>query len=225
MSLLENATSAPTPITLKPGEAYVQAMRLDRWVAHPAIPKDGTYPPNLFTAPGEYTITARYTPDRRIDLDGLMPPAQQNLFLDVTAGIDLSTGIVTWTFTSLDPQTLDQPSDPLAGFLPPNVTAPMGEGYVSYRVRPKLSSATGTRIDAQATVVFDTEAPLDTRQGAEVHQHQPHRAVLAEVVDQSRLDLAERGDEHAFIVVSRRGLSKRAARFRPPTAPGPSRRP
>ena len=83
----------------------------------------------------------------------------------------------------------------------------------------------GIDLRAQGLVGVGPEAPLDTRQGAEVHQHQPHRAVLAEVVDQSRLDLAERGDEHAFIVVSRRGLSKRAARFRPPTAPGPSRRP
>ena len=39
---------APKPITLKPGEAYVQAMRLDRWTAYTPIPKDGTYPPNVF---------------------------------------------------------------------------------------------------------------------------------------------------------------------------------
>jgi RNA polymerase sigma factor (sigma-70 family) len=66
-----NEADSPHRFTLKPGEAYVQAVRLDRWTAHPAIPKDGEYPPNVFTAAGEYTITARYIPDKNTNLDGL----------------------------------------------------------------------------------------------------------------------------------------------------------
>jgi hypothetical protein len=50
------------------------------------------------------------------------------LFVDVSADFDSVTGMVTWVFTSIDPQTLDQPGNPLAGFLPPNVMPPQGEG-------------------------------------------------------------------------------------------------
>jgi RHS repeat-associated protein/CSLREA domain-containing protein len=85
----------------------------------------------------------------------------KNLFLDVTAEVNVETGVVTWSFTSLDPATLDLPDDPLGGFLPPNEAPPEGEGFVTYLVQPKTGLATGTRIDAQGTVIFDG-SPLDT---------------------------------------------------------------
>jgi hypothetical protein len=84
------------------------------------------------------------------------------LYVDVNIGLNEVTGVVTWTFTSVDPQTFDLPTSALAGFLPPDVTAPEGEGFVSYLIRPKLGDPTGTRINAKATVVFDNNAPLDT---------------------------------------------------------------
>src|SRR5262249_18554718 len=49
-----------------------------------------------------------------------------------------------------------------AGFLPPDNTAGRGEGFVTYTVRPKSNLATGTTISQQASVVFDTNAPLAT---------------------------------------------------------------
>ena len=88
--------------------------------------------------------------------------ATLGLFVDVTAGINLSTGKVTWTFTSIDPTTLDLTSNPLAGFLPPDETPPQGEGSVSYTIKPKANLASGTVVSAQATVVFDTNAPINT---------------------------------------------------------------
>src|SRR5262249_21345327 len=84
------------------------------------------------------------------------------LIVDLTADLKLTTGVVTWTFTSLDPETLDLTGDVLAGFLPPNVASPQGEGFVSYAVRARGASPTGTRIDSLATIVFDTEDPMDT---------------------------------------------------------------
>ena len=88
--------------------------------------------------------------------------ATLGLFVDVTAGINLSTGKVTWTFTSIDPTTLDLTSNPLAGFLPPDKTPPEGEGSVSYTIKPRANLASGTVVSAQATVVFDTNAPINT---------------------------------------------------------------
>ncbi|MGB8169542.1 MAG: carboxypeptidase regulatory-like domain-containing protein [Chthoniobacteraceae bacterium] len=93
----------------------------------------------------------------RIDLT-----ATRGVFLDVSAGIDVSTGQAFWQFTSIDPATGDVPADPLKGFLPPNVTGPEGEGFVNYTVRPKAATPTGARIDAAATIVFDINAPIDT---------------------------------------------------------------
>lgn len=80
----------------------------------------------------------------------------------MTAGINLTTGVVTWTFMSIDPTTGDLPPDIFTGFLPPDKTAPQGEGSVTYTVRPKPSNTSGTRIDAQASIVFDTNAPVPT---------------------------------------------------------------
>ena len=88
--------------------------------------------------------------------------ASHGVFLDVSADLNRVTGLLTWRFTSVDPATFDQPQDPFAGFLPPNQTSPQGEGFVSYFVRPKAGLSTGTRLDAQARIVFDTNAPIDT---------------------------------------------------------------
>jgi len=88
--------------------------------------------------------------------------ASRGVFVDVSAEFNPSTGVVEWTFSSLDPLTLDVPADPFAGFLPPNLVAPEGDGFVAYNIRPKASLPSGTRIDAQATVVFDVNAPIDT---------------------------------------------------------------
>jgi RHS repeat-associated protein len=84
------------------------------------------------------------------------------LFVDVTVDFDAGTGELSWTFSSVDPDTGDLPADALAGFLPPNVTGPQGEGFVSYRVLAKPGNTDGTRIDAVARIVFDTENPIDT---------------------------------------------------------------
>lgn len=82
--------------------------------------------------------------------------------VDVSAGIDVATGVAFWTLTTIDPQTGEIPTDASVGFLPPNDAAHVGEGFVSYTVRPRSAAVTGTRIDAQARIVFDTEEPIDT---------------------------------------------------------------
>jgi RHS repeat-associated protein len=91
--------------------------------------------------------------------------ASVGVFVDVTANLNLQTGLVTWTFTSIDPKTLDQPTgNPREGFLPPDTNVPLGEGFATYTVQPKAGDPTGTAIKAQATVVFDTNAPINTAQ-------------------------------------------------------------
>ncbi|ERN43113.1 hemolysin-type calcium-binding repeat protein [Rubidibacter lacunae KORDI 51-2] len=88
--------------------------------------------------------------------------AEQGIFVDVVAGIDIANGEAFWQFTSIDPATGDQPLDPALGFLPPNLTAPEGDGFVEYTIHPRADIATGTIIDAQARIVFDINEPIDT---------------------------------------------------------------
>jgi len=88
--------------------------------------------------------------------------ATLGLFVDGTGVINLLTDLATWTFTTIDPATLDVPSSPFIGFLPPDINPPEGEGFVTYSVRPKATDPTGTVINAQASVVFDTNPPILT---------------------------------------------------------------
>ena len=80
----------------------------------------------------------------------------------VSVSFDPATGLITWDLLSVDPLTGLLVEDPLAGFLPPNLRAPAGEGYVSFTVRPKAGLPSGTRISNQASIVFDVNAPILT---------------------------------------------------------------
>jgi hypothetical protein len=88
--------------------------------------------------------------------------AERGIYVDVYAGIDIAKGEVFWELRSIDPATGEQPSDPLLGFLPPNLTKPEGDGFVTYTIKPDRNLATGTVIDAEATIVFDINEPIDT---------------------------------------------------------------
>src|SRR5262249_46028261 len=75
---------------------------------------------------------------------------------------NVQTGLLTASFTSLDPATGQAPTAVIAGFLPPNDSSGIGEGFVQYTVAPKSLLATGTQVNAQASIVFDTNDPLST---------------------------------------------------------------
>lgn len=139
------------------------------------------------TAPAQIVVVTDQLDPQRVDLDSfrlgpisfgdntLLPapgirdwtggvdfrPAQ-NLIVTISAGIDQSTGLVTWRFTSIDPDTLQLTDDPDAGFLPPNTAPPAGEGGVAFTVMPKRGLTTGTPIQNDAVVLFDTNAPIAT---------------------------------------------------------------
>jgi len=84
-----------------------------------------------------------------------------NLLVNIEAGLDAATGIVTWRFTSLDPATNQPTTDARAGFLPPNINGTQGEGSVVFTIQPK-DLQTGAEIRNKARIVFDVNAALDT---------------------------------------------------------------
>jgi hypothetical protein len=85
-----------------------------------------------------------------------------DLLVRINAKLDETTGLLTWRFTSIDPDTLQPTADPLAGFLPPNRVPSEGEGSVLFTVSAKQGLASGAQIHNQARIVFDTNDPIDT---------------------------------------------------------------
>jgi RHS repeat-associated protein len=83
-------------------------------------------------------------------------------YVDFEASLDQNTRTVLWKLTTIDPITGQIPDDVDAGFLPPNNDNHDGEGFVNYSIQAKQNLTTGTRIDAEARIVFDTEAPINT---------------------------------------------------------------
>ncbi|SNS41835.1 hypothetical protein SAMN05421770_101887 [Granulicella rosea] len=86
----------------------------------------------------------------------------QNVLVAVTANLDKSSGIATWTFTSLDPNTMQLTGDPNAGFLPPDTNPPVGIGRVAFNVKP-LAAAPDGQICNTANIVFDLNAAIATK--------------------------------------------------------------
>jgi hypothetical protein len=86
----------------------------------------------------------------------------QNLLVKIAIGLESTTGLVSARFDSIDPMTGLPPTDPLVGFLPPNVNPPEGQGSVLFTVAPKLELGTGTELRNQASIVFDLNAPILT---------------------------------------------------------------
>ncbi|MGP0104360.1 CARDB domain-containing protein, partial [Rhodoblastus sp.] len=80
----------------------------------------------------------------------------------VAAAVNVATGVVTWTFDTIDPATGETPTNPEIGFLPVDDGTGIGDGFVSYTVQARSADVTGAAIGAQAQVVFDNQPPLDT---------------------------------------------------------------
>jgi hypothetical protein len=96
---------------------------------------------------------------QRIDLRDSL-----GVFLDVTAGLDMTNRRAFWIFESIDPATglaNTVPAD--RGFLPINDSIThKGEGFVSLMLKAGSSTHTRDSISGQATIIFDKNAPIPT---------------------------------------------------------------
>jgi hypothetical protein len=86
------------------------------------------------------------------------------VFVDVAAGLDVTTNKIFWSFRSIDPATGEPPTDPLRGFLPVNDSLNHGQGFVSYTVEPKSTTKTGDIVHAKASIIFDYNDPVETNE-------------------------------------------------------------
>jgi uncharacterized repeat protein (TIGR01451 family) len=92
------------------------------------------------------------------------PTITKTWWVDISGELNPATGRIRWVFRTLDPETGELPTDPLAGFLPPEDGTGRGQGFVSFSVKPKPTVPLGTVITNQASIVFDTNAPIVTNQ-------------------------------------------------------------
>jgi hypothetical protein len=106
-----------------------------------------------------YTVPA----DRKSYTTTIDMRPKLNMLVRFTASIDTATGIISYSFLSLDPASkgnIDENSPD--GFLPPNTTYPRGSGSVSFSVPFKASLAHNDVVANRASIVFDKSAPLMT---------------------------------------------------------------
>lgn len=83
--------------------------------------------------------------------------------VEIEAGINFTTGLVSIVFQSVNPAT-SLPPDVLSGFLPPEDGTGRGKGHVSYIVRAKASLTTGTEVRNVAAIRFDINDVITTDQ-------------------------------------------------------------
>jgi RHS repeat-associated protein len=80
----------------------------------------------------------------------------------VRLDFNVQTGLLTADYSSVDPTNGQAPSGVFDGFLPPDDNSQVGEGFVQYTVKPNAGLANGTKINAQSSIVFDTNPSLAT---------------------------------------------------------------
>ena len=124
------------------------------------------------------------TVDLRPDMD---------LLVEIEAGIDSATRTVSWSFKSLDPDTLTWPSDPFAGFLPTNDDTHRGEGHVSYTISQVGGLVSGDVISNIAEIVFDVNDPIVTNtyvNTIDAEAPASEVAALPSIVDEGEFDVS-----------------------------------
>ena len=90
-----------------------------------------------------------------------------------------------WVFETLSLTADGPPADDTIGFLPPNATPPEGDGFVSYQVAPAAGVADGTVVEASASIVFDTNAPIVTNTWSNTFDLAPPATTLGAVATPS----------------------------------------
>lgn len=88
-------------------------------------------------------------------------PAQP-VVVRVQGDLDTATGVLQVYYVTLEPDTLKLVENPFDGFLPPNVNAPEGEGFVQFLVNPLPTLQHLDRIENDAAIYFDANKPIFT---------------------------------------------------------------
>lgn len=94
---------------------------------------------------------------QRIDLKDSL-----GYYVDLIAGLDVARQQGFWTFTTIDPETGYAPWQAEKGLLPVNDETHVGEGAVTFQLKPYEGLKTGDTISIQASIVFDQNDTIPT---------------------------------------------------------------
>ena len=94
---------------------------------------------------------------QRIDLKDSL-----GYYVDLIAGLDVAKQQGFWTFTTIDPETGYAPWSAEMGLLPINDSTHVGEGAVTFQLKPFEGLHTGDTISIQASIVFDQNDTIPT---------------------------------------------------------------
>lgn len=83
----------------------------------------------------------------------------KNLLVNVEGTLDIDNRVVFWTHRSLDPETMELPEDPMAGYLPPIDSTGYNIGWVNFTISAIDTLGHNTEFKNQAHVNFDGVGP------------------------------------------------------------------
>ena len=84
------------------------------------------------------------------------------IYVDLLAGVDVTKSQAFWHFSSIDPETGYAPWQVHRGMLPVNDSTHVGEGFVTFRLKPSDELQTGDTISIVANIVFDQNDTIAT---------------------------------------------------------------
>jgi PKD repeat protein len=102
------------------------------------------------------------TPEAQFANEFDLRPAK-NTILRVSGSVDTTSGILTARFSSYDPDTFSIVANPADGFLNPNITAPEGDGFITFHcdLLPGLNNL--DVVNNKAEIIFDLNASIATQ--------------------------------------------------------------
>lgn len=113
---------------------------------------------------------------QRIDLKDSL-----GYYVDLIAGLDVARQQGFWTFTTIDPETGYAPWQAELGLLPVNDSTHVGEGAVTFQLKPYEGLHTGDTISIQASIVFDQNDTIPTNRWCnKIDAGMPESKLIAE---------------------------------------------
>ena len=106
-------------------------------------------------------------------------------FVDMIAGLDVVQQQGFWNFTTIDPETGYTPWQADMGMLPVNDSTHVGEGLVTFRLKPYEGLVTGDTISIQAYIVFDQNDTIPTNRWCNMIDAGMPQSTLHAVIDPS----------------------------------------
>lgn len=104
------------------------------------------------------------------------------IYVDLHAGLDMTKTQCFWRFSSIDPESGYAPWQVDRGMLPVNDSTHVGEGFVTFRIKPYEDMATGDTISFNANIVFDSNDTIPTNSWkVTVDAGMPRSKIIAKV--------------------------------------------